>query len=873
MSVAQRMEFHRLTKEDGLPSNSVHCIFKDQQGFMWMGTVNGLCRYDGYEFKLYNQQNGYALPDDHINDIFQDSNGLIWIGTNSHGVSILNPKTDSITTFKHDPNNPYSIPGDRVRKIVEDVNGKIWIGFDNGIGLSNLDLKTGKAKNYDPFASVEKKGVKAIRAIVPDQWRPDTLWLATTSGLIAFDSKKERFHVIDHPLEKINRHGLFAAYQPDKNTILGGFYYAGIDEYQINNGTWNESYSDVDENIRTFDIAKKSNTEYWLAARKKGLAIYETQEKEIRFIPSDMDNHKSPFPGFTYTVVTDEEKLWVGGVNGVSFYDGDAHKFPFVPLNFAQKEYGRITVATGEYDKIYLAGVSGEGLWEIDKKTKNQRVIVNGMSDMVYGMLELEDKVIIIDVLRSLKYLDKASGEINPLQVKNMPESEIVMQSIHEWTSEYALILTAYSGVYKLNLVTNEISPLFKINGQNTPRYHDMLIASDRKIWFSTDQDIVIYDPRNNSTTHFQPESISSKKNQLIYVVREDENLVKWIGSSNGLIKLENDEEELINISNSNLPSNRVMEILFDENQSMWLGTNEGISKVDPVNGEIINYNKADGLDHAGCFVKIDDYLLVGSYGGYSMFHPDSIQFSFDVPQVYFTDFKVRNQDYPLQQSLDYVEQINLSYTENFFSFGFTSPALSPRQKVQFAYQLEGLDEDWISSERSRQANYTNLDGGNYLFKVKARNRDGAWSEPRTISIFIGTPFWETWWFYSICGLLIVTSGFVFYKVRIRILEHRAELEAQELRFEALQKRLQELNATPPDINLDIDDLNDKLNTPLSEREFEVLKLSLDGKTNSEIGEELFISTSTVKFHLRNTYGKLGVNNRKEALDYVVKAP
>ena len=88
-----------------------------------------------------------------------------------------------------------------------------------------------------------------------------------------------------------------------------------------------------------------------------------------------------------------------------------------------------------------------------------------------------------------------------------------------------------------------------------------------------------------------------------------------------------------------------------------------------------------------------------------------------------------------------------------------------------------------------------------------------------------------------------------------------------------MQKRLQELNATPPDINLDIDDLNDKLNTPLSEREFEVLKLSLDGKTNSEIGEELFISTSTVKFHLRNTYGKLGVNNRKEALDYVVKAP
>ncbi|MEQ8905352.1 two-component regulator propeller domain-containing protein [Ekhidna sp.] len=873
MSVAQRMEFYRLTQEDGLPSNSVHCIFKDQQGFMWMGTVNGLSRYDGYEFKHYNQQNGYALPDDLINDIFQDSKGLIWIGTNTHGVSILDPKTDSIITFKHNPTNPSSIPGDRVRKIVEDSNGKIWIGFDNGIGLSSLDLETRKAVNYDPFISLERKGTKAIRAIIPDQWRPDTLWLGTTSGLIAFDSKKEEFHVIDHPLEKINRYGLFAAFQPNKSTILGGFYYAGIDEYQIDNGRWNESYSDLSENIRTFDIARKSSTEFWLAVRKKGLAIYDTQSKQIRFIHSDMDNHKSPFPGFTYTVLADEEKLWVGGVNGVSFYDGDAHKFPFVPLNFAQKEYGRITAVTGKYDKIYLAGVHGEGLWEIDKKTKDQRIITKGMPEVVYSMLELEDKVIVIDAGRSLKYLDKVTGQIRTLIMSNMPESGLVMQSIHEWTSEYALILTAYSGVYKLNLETNEVSPLFKINSQNIPRYHNMMIASDQKIWFSTDEDILIYDPKNNSITHFRPESIETKKNQHIYVVREDKNMVKWIGSSNGLIRMEDGKEELINTSNSNLPSNNVIDIVFDVNQSMWLGTNEGISKMETESGEIINYNKADGIDYAGCFIRVDDYLLVGSYGGYSMFHPDSIQFLFDIPKVYFTDFKVRNQDYQLKESLDYVEHINLSYTENFFSFGFTSPALSRKQKIQFAYKLDGLDEDWIYAEKSRQANYTNLNGGNYLFRVKARNRDGEWGETRAISIFISTPFWETWWFYSLCGLLVIASGLIFYKIRIRILKHRSEMETQALRFEAMQKRLLELNATPPDINLNIEDLNDKLKTPLSEREFEVLKLSLDAKTNTEIGEELFITTSTVKFHLRNTYGKLGVNNRKEALDYVIKVP
>ena len=184
---------------------------------------------------------------------------------------------------------------------------------------------------------------------------------------------------------------------------------------------------------------------------------------------------------------------------------------------------------------------------------------------------------------------------------------------------------------------------------------------------------------------------------------------------------------------------------------------------------------------------------------------------------------------------------------------------------------LEGFDLGWNEGSR-RYANYTNLDPGTYTFKVRASNRDAIWGDPRSVIIRIAAPFWETWWFYLLCSVIMVGSAIAFYNLRVNALQRKADREAQELRLEAFQKRLTELNATPPDLTLHFDELNSKLNNPLSEREFEVLKLSLDGKTNAEIGDALFISTSTVKFHLRNTYSKLGVSNRREALEYVSKS-
>lgn len=862
-------KFSRLTKDDGLPGSNVTCFLKDDQGFMWIGTTKGLCRYDGHSFKHYTRKEGFGISDDWINGLFEDSEGLIWIGTNIGGVNVYDPIMDTIKVYLHDPNNLNSIPGNRVNTFSEDLDGSIWIGFNNNIGLSRIDKKTGSIKNYDPFVSLTS-GVRSIRPIIVDEIRPDTLWLGTTSGLIAFSKKEERFQLVDHPLLSINRHGLFDAWKLNENQIVGAFFHAGTDIYNIKDGIWSGITTPLENPTRVVGLAPKSDHELWLAARKKGLAVLDLNTGMINRVPSEMENHNSPFPGFTNTVFSEGRNLWVGGVNGISFYDGGQLIFPFDSLQFHHKEFGRITSASGQYDKMYLAGIQGEGLWEIDKLTGDQQVIrfQGGEQIPINGMLELENKVLLSEDGNRIIVVDKSTRNQVAIDLSKKIKGKFAVRDLKFWKDQLVLVITWHSGVQVLDLNNYAVWPLFEQN-ENIPPYHDALVTKDKSIWFSTDKDIVIYHPDGDSASNYSPASIPNKKNKRILSISEAADGTKWIGCLNGLIRLHDGKETLINSFNSNLASDYIRKIEIDKKGRLWLETDVGISVLDPNTLRVTNYGATEQIRPAGAFTFIDDKLLVGQYGGYSFFDPDSLSTSAENPEVHFIDFKVSNSTFSLDRHINYTDHIVLGYKENFITFEFTAPKFSKSQKIYFSYMLVGLDHDWVDANTRRRANYTDLDGGNYTFLVRARNEVGEWTAPRSILIHVSSPFWDTWWFYSLCVTAVISTGFGFYKYRTNLLQRRADQEAQELRLEAFQKRLTELNATPPDLTLDFEELNAKLNNPLSEREFEALKLSLDGKTNAEIADRLFISKSTVKFHLRNAYSKLGVQNRKEALKYI----
>ncbi|WP_462254327.1 LuxR C-terminal-related transcriptional regulator [Ekhidna sp.] len=869
---SQEYIFTRLTEEEGLPGNQTTCFLKDRNGFMWIGTTSGLCRYDGKQIKSYTKDLGYGISDDNINSIIQDADGILWIGTNGGGLNKLDPSSEEFTTFKHDPDDPLTISGDRIRKLVHGDSGTIWIAFDNGIGLSKFNKKTGVSVNYAPFNMIKSSGVKAIRGMVWDPKNPMTLWLGTTSGLIRFDIAREEFELIDHPLRKIDRYGLFALDQIDENRLIGGFFHAGLDIYDINKKEWENVYSDPKSPIRIFDLARKSEKEFWVAARKKGLAVYNIDEKKLRFIPSDLNNYSTPFPGFTMGVYNEEDRVWVGGKYGVSYSNIKSDAFRFEPISPKGITNSQIIGISEKFNKRYMLALPLKGLLEFDKKSNQSKLhSAENEGSAFYQMLEREDIIYLTDRNRYLYVFDKKTASFEEIQTPMVDQRTLAIRGIKEWTDTHAIILTAYGGAWKLAYKTNQITPLMP--ELNTDEWQqDLLSLEDGTLWIGGTKGIVKFDPSTNEISEVSLEVIDSREKHIHTMAQGDDGVI-WMGTSRGLIKLDGGEETLYNVQNSELAGNLVFDIVIADNDLLWLKTQKGISKFIPSEMKVVNYNRADGIDPAGTLISTGGDVLYGTYNGYFVLSEQTINKLEEVPAVHLHNFQVANEDFESEYAINYTEDINLEYWENFFSFTFSTPNFQNPDRLQYSYRLLGLDDEWITNNR-RFATFTNLDGGTYTFEVRARSIESDWGPTKSIRIHLASPFWKTWWFYLICGLVIVGSGILIYKLRIRTIQRMADLAAQELQIEALKNRFTELHTSPAEIavQLNFRELNEKLNNPLTIREFEVLKLSLEGKTNAEISDDLSISISTVKFHLRNTYSKMGVGNRKEAFQYMLNA-
>ena len=869
LAFGQDYSFTRLSEEDGLPGSHMNCFVKDDRGFMWMGTGSGLYRYDGYTIKSYASDQGYNISDDYITAIIQDKDRMIWVGTNGGGLNRFDPSTETFATFRHNPEDPLSIAGERIRKLAEG-EGVIWVAFDNGLGLSKLDKKTGKSVNYDPFQSIKVPGVKAIRGMVLDEYNANTLWLGTTSGLIRFDIENESFQVIDHPLSKSNHHGLFALEQIDENRLICGFFSAGIDIYHMKEEEWSNVYTIYSKKLRIFDLARKSETEFWVSARKRGLAIYNIDRNEFNYVHSDLDNPSTPFPGFTYSVYSDNDRVWVGGKYGVSYSHKDRPLFPFDSISFSDTRFGKVTAISGKYDKVYMVGLMLQGIVEIDKAS-NERSFhsFNGESPNLHGMLEREQVIYLYNEKSELFVFDKTTKSLRQINIPLHKGKKIPIRGIHDWTSNHAIILNAYGMAFKLNYQTNELSTLVDTDEWQM----DALVLEDSSVWIGGSKGVTVFDPKNNNASRINLRSISNEKEQHIQALAKGKDGVVWVGTTRGLIKLADNEETLYNVNNSDLTGNFISQVMIDLDGNIWLNNQKGFSKVIPSRMEVTSYDHSDGIDPEGILAMVDGKIYYGTYGGYFKVATSAIKKTHKSPSVHLLSFQVANQEFQLEKNIDYTKDIQLEYWENSFSFSFSTPSYDKSNKVQYAYQLIGQDDDWIISKKRRFASYTNLSGGQYTFQVKAKTRESDWGEVKSINIYVATPFWETRWFYTLITFLIFLAGFIIYKLRIRAVQRKADMEAQELQIEALKNRFMELHTSPSQlvVQLKFEELNQKLNNHLTEREFEALKLSLEGKTNAEISDLLFISISTVKFHLRNTYSKMGVSNRKEAFQFMLK--
>ena len=877
------MEFRRISEMDGLSNPNVRDFFKDSMGFLWIATSDGLNRYDGTEFKIYRNQidNPESLSDNSINTIFEDSHRLLWVGTEA-GLNYLDLKTNKVQRFVKDPSIAGAISGDRIRHILEDKSGDLWIAFDNGAGLDKWDREANKFINYDLFELFPptEYGVfyQAIRDMAIDPINDNILWLGTTGGLLSFDMNSKQFTKHPHPIlwEKSRNVSVWSIGWEKDHLLRVGFFGIGTDVFNTNDLSWKESYSPPEAKIRVYDMIKKSPSEFWVAVREKGLGILNTETNNIQFIHSEINDYKTPFPGFTSTVYTDSDKLWVGGRYGISYLDPSRNLFKVESVEAELNRFGRITEVAGSGDILFLATLSGGEVIRMNRK-KNQTQIVYSENEPfhVTCLREVQDKVYFFIKGRTALYqYDKgtSSVEILPMQGdSSLYKGQFIANDFVSINDKEALLSTEYHGTLKINLIDASTSIFLGEDKKPLTLSTNRLIEpmQDGTFWVGCPKGIAIYNPVEDAFSFLIPQYLKKEKNKRVTSVR-NHSLGTFIGTTSGLIFMEDGVEKLITTTNSDILGNEIFQIEIDDQENVWVRTRRGLSRIDPKTLEILNYDLSDGLDLSGRFGHLaNGEFFVCNKGGFSLFHPDSLTRHTNAPETYFTSFELLGRSDNMRE-VEFGQPIALGYKENLFSISFASPFFTNSHKMKFAYKMDGFSTDWIPTS-SRTINFSNLNSGEYTFAARTMNADGVWGPAKTQTIIIEPPFWRTWWFTLLCGLALLGIIYALFQYRVNLVRREQEQEARIFQIEALQKRLFDMNLNPYEKQLNVQKLNDILKDPLTEREFEILDLSLQEKSNSQIAEQLYISKSTVKFHLRNTYKKLGVGNRREALAYINK--
>jgi ligand-binding sensor domain-containing protein/signal transduction histidine kinase len=803
-SQEKTIRFQHFTIDEGLSQNSVTCILQDQKGFLWIGAQNGLNRYDGYEFTIYNwdQKDSTSISSNYISALHEDVDGFLWIGTGGGGLNRFDPKKGVVTRYKLDQNEEPSINENFITVLFEDIDGKLWVGTRGG--LKRFDKQTG---NFHSFKDERWKNTDLDNTYILSmaQDEDQTIWVGTLgSGLFKLESKTDEFRQLKH--------------DPTNPNSLAS--------------------DDV------WSLLNDSHDELWIGMRGGGLARLNKQTNQLITYRNEVGNSSSLSHDYVYDIVEDDQNLWIGTLMGLNKFNRETGKFSryhYQPDNPSGLNNNSIlTILKDNWGDLWV-GTMGGGVNRIGKDAE----IFNLYQNQSSNPLSLSDNSIwtIHEARSGAIWIGTQNGGLNKFDTQKVTfdKSSFIAQtlkqkgenfiiSIFEDSRGFTWVGTQGGGLYRFHPSKNE----YKVftNNPNDPksisgnRVWKTLEASDSIIWFGADDGVNSYNPKTEE--FIQPTEIdgdpgrvysiveTKKKDiwignwgaeirklnkvtgkfetvikgitnshgisfNLILTIYEDKKQNLWFGADSGLLKYEIESDKLTIYSEvDGLPNNVVYGILEDELGFLWISTNKGISRFDSEKIIFKNFNKKDGLQgdefNVGASLKDSNgNMYFGGTEGMTVFDPNKIVDDMDSPHVVLIDFLLFNESVKpgsdskvLQSTLDYQSEIKLNHKQYVFAFEFAAINYQQSEKIKYAYMLEPFNNDWIYTDFSdRKAVFTNVPAGEYTFRVKAANADGYWNdESRNIRVTIYPPWWLTIWAKLSYGVLILSLVIGFYKWR-----------------------------------------------------------------------------------------------------------
>lgn len=852
-SVEEHYYFKNLSIRNGLSQNTVNAILQDRKGFMWLGTKDGLNRYDGLSFRKFKHDaaNPRSIGNSFITSLYEDFNGNIWVGTDA-GVYIYYPEKEAFEEF-----DCQSLEKTRIERSVSmiagDKQGRVWIAVE-AQGMFCYDTRQKLLRNY-PLSEISSN----IKCFTFDSG--GTLWLGFYGdGLYYSKDNLATVHPYGSPEDgKREFEGgvITKIVQGNYNCLYIGSVKEGVSELNLTSGQVRNllAIDESGESIFCRDLLPYSDNELWIGT-ESGIYIYNLRTAQFIHLRASLYDSYSLSDNAIYALYKDrEEGLWIGSYfGGVDYYPRQYTYFAkYYPKNIANSLHGkRVREFCRADDGTLWIGTEDGGLNHFNPKTKEFHFFEPSAGfTNIHGLCMDGSHLWVGTFSKGLRVIDTRTGVVLRTYTEGHTPHSLNDNSIFSIcrTSAGEIYLGTLFGLLRYNRTQDNFDRIPELNGKFV---YDIKEDSYGNLWLATYANgAYCYDVsvRRWKNYVFDAEDEKSLPYDKVLSVFEDSYRQIWLTTQGGGFCLFHPDTETFTRYGlkDGLPNDVVYQIVEDDDRFLWLTTNNGLVRFDPKTMEMKVFSTANGLptnqfNYRSGFKDEAGNIYLGSINGFVAFDPRTFAENRQVPAVAITDFLLFNKevpvgetDSPLKSSITFSDKVVLTADQNSFSFRIAALSYQAPRMNKLMYKLEGFDEGWLTIGESPLVTYSNLGYGDYVFKVKASNSDGVWNEQETsLHLSILPPFYLSGWAYCFYVLFfmgcLVCVIFYFKRRNYRKQHRQMEMLEQEKEREVYHAKIDFFTNVAHEIR-----------TPLTLIKGPLENIILKKEVDSETKEDLYI--------------------------------
>jgi len=844
---------------------------------MWFASSEGLNRFDGKNCYVYHHLNSdsNSLSSDNINAIFEDSKQRLWIATRN-GLNLYDRLNDNFTRFFHDTANKNSISSNEVWSLAEDKQGGLWIGTMGG-GLNKLtEIKNGKEdKTGYRFTNFKNNPLQAGSLSDNMVWTIafDNLgqgWIGTYNGLNCFlvkDAEDNNISFIHYfkngESTSISDNNVWRVWADNDNMIWVLSFNQMLDCLPAKYTAEKKGTAGFIhvlpllmnklgiKDLNALSIIKDKQNTFWIGTDKHGLircsintstASQTATPEPTEYFTHNDKNNQTLINNAVYALYEDETGLiWIGTQNGVSRYTPQK-KF-FDALHISNEELTDMPVKLIYPDKHYNWFASGNRLWLYSPGNKKTRLVcslenaveINCLYKTPAGDLLIGTTANGVYAIKANSIGDFTAGKIQYADADKLrlPEDSYLEQtSIFSFTEKNnnEVVVGGYGITGLYNFITNRFRAFRYPQQLNNATPNFRCITPAGKYYYAgTDNGLFLFDKVSNQYIAFQPSEGRLSADRINSLLFKGNKL--WIATINGLNAYDINTGSIRNyFTEDGLPDNNIISLAEDKAGKLWIATRNGLCNFNSADSTFAAFYEQEGLNNnqINAVSFNDGILFIASDKGVNTVIPSALNDLKNKLNIVISDFKIAGKSlftYPLTEkgkALKQQQPVKVNWNENNISIQFTALEYINPGAVKYAFILNGFDEDWIYNGNSNTANYTNLPGGDYIFKIKYAGSDGIWRESNiAIPVHVFTAWFRAWWFYLLCTVSATALVYAFYRIRLNRI-----LEMQKVRNKIARDLHDDIGSTLSSIRILSGAAEKKINTDIIQAEKMLKKIT-----------------------------------------------